>query len=171
MMIRELEWKDMDDLIANYYSYYEELKERPDFGIIFYQSRPNFVSEIEWFSSLYKGVEEGNVIAVVAVEDGKVVGLCDVHRIRPGSEMSHVGLLGIAVKKGYRGNGLGEQMMKKIIDLSRSKFEILKLEVFSVNSVAIKLYRRSGFVEYGTMPNAIKRGNYYFDSIYMYYRL
>jgi L-amino acid N-acyltransferase YncA len=112
-MIREVEWKDMDDLIANYYSYYKELKERPDFGIVFYEAMPNFASEIEWFSSLYKGVEEGNVIAVVAVEDGKVVGLCDVHRTRPGSEMSHVGLLGITLRKGYRGKGLGEQMMKK----------------------------------------------------------
>jgi RimJ/RimL family protein N-acetyltransferase len=170
-MIREVEWKDMDDLIANYYSYYEELKERPDFGIAFYESMPNFASEIEWFSSLYRGVIEGNIIAVVAVVDGKVVGLCDVHRTRPGSEMSHVGLLGITIRKAHRGKGLGEQMMKKVIDLSRGKFEILRLEVFTVNSVAIKLYKKLGFVEYGTLPNAIKRGGNYFDLMQMYRRL
>jgi RimJ/RimL family protein N-acetyltransferase len=170
-MIRELQWKDMDDLVANYYSYYDELKETPDFGIIFYHKKPTFDSEVEWFSSLYKGIKEGNVIAVVAEEDGKVVGLCDAHRIRPGSEMAHSALLGIAIKKGYRGKGLGEAMMQKLIELSKGKFEILKLEVFSVNSVAINLYRRLGFVEYGTMPNAIKRGKTYYESVYMYYKL
>lgn len=171
MKIRELQWNDMDDLVANYYSYYDELKDKPDFGIIFYKSKPNLASEIEWFASLYRGVEEGNVVAVVAEDERKVIGLCDAHRIRPGSEMAHAALLGIAIKKGYRGRGLGEEMMKKLIELSKGKFEFLKLEVFSVNSMAINLYRRLGFVEYGTMPNAIKREDTYYDSVYMYYKL
>lgn len=170
-MMRELQWRDMEESIANYYSYYDELKETPDFGIVFYQERPDYPSEAEWFSSMLKSVKDGNVIAVVAEENGKVVGLCDVHRIRPGTEEEHSAVLGIAIRKEYRGKGIGELMIKKVIELSKGKFEILKLEVFSVNSRAISLYKKLGFVEYGTLPKAIKRGNRYYDSVYMYYSL
>ena len=169
-MIRELQWTDMDDLVENYYSFYDELKEAPDFGIIFYQKKPDYESEVEWFSALYRRVKEGNALAVVAEEDGKIVGLCDAHRLRPGSEISHAAVLGITIKKEYRGRGLGFRMIQKVIELSRGKFEMLKLEVFSVNSVAMNLYRRLGFVEYGMLPGAIKRGNVYFDSVHMYYK-
>ncbi|MCL5408203.1 MAG: GNAT family N-acetyltransferase [Candidatus Thermoplasmatota archaeon] len=170
-MIRELQWTDMDDLVENYYSFYDELKEAPDFGIIFYQKKPDYESEVEWFSALYRRVKEGNALAVVAEEDGKIVGLCDAHRLRPGSEISHAAVLGITIKKEYRGRGLGFRMIQKVIELSRGKFEMLKLEVFSVNSVAMNLYRRLGFVEYGMLPGAIKRGNVYFDSVHMYYKV
>jgi RimJ/RimL family protein N-acetyltransferase len=168
-MIRELRWNDLEDLVANYYSYYDELKDTPDFGISFYRKRPDYSLEVEWFSGLFRETMEGNALAVVAEEDGKVVGLCDVHRVRPGSELDHSAVLGIAIRKGYRGKGLWELMMKKIIELSKGKFEILKLEVFSVNSRAINLYRRLGFVEYGNFPKAVKRGDRYYDLIQMYF--
>ncbi len=170
-MIRELQWNDMDDLVENYYSFYDELKESPDFGIIFHRDKPSYESEIAWFSALFKLIKEDDAVAVVAEVDGKVVGLCDSQRMRPGSEISHIAVLGIAIRKGYRGKGLGEAMIKKMIELSKGKFDILKLEVFSVNTTAMNLYRRIGFVEYGTLPNAIKRGNTYYDSVHMYYQL
>ncbi|MGC8561631.1 MAG: GNAT family N-acetyltransferase [Thermoplasmata archaeon] len=170
-MIRELEWNDLGDLVANYYSYYDELKYTPDFGISFYKKKPDYSSEVEWFSSLYRSVIAGDAIAVVAEEDRKAVGLCDVQRTRPGTELEHSAVLGIAIRKEYRGRGLGELMMNKAIELSKGKFEMLKLEVFSVNSAAINLYRKLGFVEYGTLPRAVKRGESYYDLMQMYYYL
>ncbi|MEM3799862.1 MAG: hypothetical protein QXH56_07220 [Thermoprotei archaeon] len=38
---------------------------------------------------------------------GRVVGLCDVGR-RSGAAESHVGVLGIALRKEYRGQGLDD---------------------------------------------------------------
>ncbi len=170
-MIRELQWRDMDDLVENYYSFYDELKETPDFGIIFHHERPNLGAEVEWFSSLYKDAMEGNAVVAVAEEDGRVVGLCDVRRNRPGTETSHSAVLGIAIKKGYRGRGIGEALMRRVIELSRGRFEIIKLEVFSVNARARHLYEKIGFVEYGTLPNSSKRGDKYYDSVLMYYKV
>ncbi len=167
-MIRELKWNDLDDLVNNYYSYYDELRDTPDFGISFYKKIPDFSSEVEWFTGLYKSVLDGNAVAVVAEEDGRAVGLCEIERIRPGTELEHSGVLGIAVRKGYRGRGIGEAMIKRAIELSKGKFEILKLEVFSVNTGAINLYKRVGFVEYGTFPKAVKRGERYYDVVQMY---
>lgn len=170
-MIRELRWNDLEDVVANYYSYYDELEETQDFGISFFKKKPDYSSEVEWFSDLYRSISEGNAVAVVAEEDGKVVGLCDVHRIRPGTELDHSAVLGIAIRKGYRGRGLGELMMKRVMELSRGKFEVLKLEVLTVNTRAINLYRRLGFIEYGTFPKAVKRGKRYYDLIQMYFIL
>ncbi|MEM0141392.1 MAG: GNAT family N-acetyltransferase [Thermoplasmatales archaeon] len=170
-MIRKLEWRDMNDLVENYYSYYDELTETPDFGLVLYRERPTYASEVEWFSNLFRNVEMGDAIAVVAEENGKAIGLCDANRVRPGTDMDHVAVLGIAIRKEFRNRGIGEKMIRKVVDLARGKFEVLKLEVFSSNSGAIRLYKKIGFVEYGAIPKEIKRGGMYYDVIYMYYSL
>ena len=167
-MIRQLRWNDMDDLIANYYSYYDELSEYPELGLIFRNERPDFESEVKWFSGLYAEVIRGDALAMIAEEDGHAVGICDVHRMRPGSEVSHVGVLGIAIKKGCRDRGIGGSLMSQVLEESRGKFEIIRLGVFSTNQRAIVLYRKLGFKEYGVLPGAIRRGNTYFDEIQMY---
>ncbi len=169
-MIRTLRWEDMNDIVSNYYSFYDELKDDPDFGIIFYPTKPDYESEIAWFAGLYRDMLLGDVVAVVAEEDGRVVGLCDVHRTRPKSELSHVGVLGITIRKEYRDRGIGTAMIEKALELSRDKFEIVRLDVFTVNSRAIALYRKLGFVEYGIFPASVKRGSRYYDQMMMYYK-
>ena len=171
-MIRDVQWKDMQDLVSNYYSYYDEVEnEYPDMGLIFYHTRPEYVSEINWFSTFFRDIQEGNAIGVVAEEDGKVVGLCDVHRKRPDSEVSHIGILGIAIKKGFRDRGLGQQMMEAIIQRCKGKFDMIVLDVFAINHRAISLYKQLGFIEYARLPRGTKRGNKFYDEISMYYEL
>lgn len=170
-MIRPLEWKDMKDLIENYYSYYEEVKESPDFGITFYHTRPSYDAEVDWFSSLYRDVLKEHAVVAVYEEEGKVVGLCEIQTVRPESELSHVGILGIAIKKGFRGKGMEGELIKKCLELAKGKFEIVKLEVFTSNESARRLYRKLGFVEYGILPSAAKRGKRYIDIAQMYYRI
>ncbi|MHB1709647.1 MAG: GNAT family N-acetyltransferase [Thermoplasmataceae archaeon] len=170
-MIRELQWEDMNDLIENYYSYYEEVKENPEFGIIFFNSRPSFESEVGWFTNLYRAVLNGDAIVRVAEEDDHVVGICDVARFRPGTELSHTGNLGIAIKEGYRDRGIGRELMQSVIEASKGKLDVLILSVFTTNERAYALYRKLGFVDYGRRPLAIRRGERYFDEILMYLRL
>ena len=167
-MIRELQWNDMNDLIENYYSYYEEVKRDPEFGIIFFHYKPSFESEVEWFSNLYRDTMKGDAFVRVAVEDGKVVGICDIHRIRPDSEVSHNGVLGIAIREGYRNRGIGKALISDALDAARGKLEIVTLSVFTTNKRANSLYRKLGFIDYGMRPKSIKRGNRYFDELYMY---
>ncbi|MCL4447381.1 MAG: GNAT family N-acetyltransferase [Thermoplasmatales archaeon] len=171
-MIRDVQWNDMQDLVNNYYSYYGEMEnEYPDMGLIFYHSRPEFVSEIDWFSTFFRDIQAGNAIGVVAEEDGKVIGLCDVHRKRPDSDVSHIGILGIAIRKEFRDKGLGRQMMEAIIERCRGKFDMIVLDVFSNNQQAISLYKKLGFIEYAHLPRGTKRGNKFYDEISMYYDL
>ncbi|MHB1440292.1 MAG: GNAT family N-acetyltransferase [Cuniculiplasma sp.] len=170
-MIRELRWEDMNDLIGNYYSYYEEVEENPEFGIILFNSRPSFESEVGWFTNLYRAVLSGDAFVRVAEEDGHVVGICDVRRLRPGTELSHTGDLGIVIKEEYRDKGIGRGLMQSVIEASKGKLEVLILSVFTNNERAYTLYRKLGFVEYGRRPLAIKRGERYFDETLMYLRL
>lgn len=171
-MIRELKWIDMDDIIRNYYSYYDEMEsENPDLGLVFYFSRPDFPSEIGWFTSLFRDVLKGDAKCLVSEEDGQVVGLCDVHSKRPGSEVAHVGVLGLAVIREYRSMGIGKSLLKEMIEACRGTFEVITLDVLSNNTRAYDLYRSAGFVEVGKRPRALKRKGKYYSEINMYLEL
>ncbi|MEM3852568.1 MAG: GNAT family N-acetyltransferase [Methanomassiliicoccales archaeon] len=169
MPVRRLMWSDMDDLIRNYYSYYDELALYPDLGLILFKQRPNYASEIDWFTALYKDAMNNEGVAMVAEEDGRAVGLCDIQMERKNSEISHVGVLGIAILKDYRGKGLGRALMTSALEEGKKLFDIIRLGVFVDNHAAISLYRKLGFVEYGRLPAALKRNGKYRDEILMYY--
>ncbi len=172
VIIRDLRWDDMDDLIENYYSYYDEVsKDNFEIGLTLYHEKPDYISEINWFTELYINVNKGNAVAVVAEDGGRVVGLCDIQVKRPYSDVSHIGTLGIAIRKEYRNRGIGHQMIRTALDKCKGKFEIIVLEVFDNNKNAIALYRKIGFIEYGRMPRGVKRNSKYFDIILMYYIL
>ncbi|MEM3655356.1 MAG: GNAT family N-acetyltransferase [Thermoprotei archaeon] len=100
-------------------------------------------SETLWFTDLYNSVVSGNAVAAVAVSGGRVVGLCDVGR-RSGAAESHVGVLGIALRKEYRGQGLGRRLITYCLEKCVGVFEIVTLEVFSNNVRAVKLYTPLG---------------------------
>ncbi len=170
-MIRELKWADKDQLVSNYYSYYEEVKENTDLGLIFFRETPSEESELKWFCGLYDELLRGDAVAVVAEVDGTVAGICDIHRLRPGSEVDHIGNLGIAIARDYRSRGLGRGLMNEAIRLSRGKFKKIILSVFSTNTNAISLYSKIGFIEYGRIPGGVNRNGRMIDEIMMYYDL
>ncbi len=142
----------------------------PDIGLVLYDKRPDYASEIEWFHNLYSQIFRKNAIAVVAEEDGRVVGMCDIHRLRPNSEVSHIGNLGIAIGKEYRGRAIGTKLMLKALEDSKNMFEMIQLQVFAINKAAISLYRKIGFAEYGRCPGKVKRNGGYYGVTMMYYR-
>jgi ribosomal protein S18 acetylase RimI-like enzyme len=85
--------------------------------------------------------------------------------------MDHRGYTGIAVRKEFRGHGVGTILMKETLDTCRGKFDIVHLGVFSVNKGAIRLYERLGFRRYGSFPGAVKSGDRHLDTEQMYLRL
>jgi len=83
----------------------------------------------------------------------------------------HVGNFGIIIKKGYRGVGLGNYLMGKVIELAkkelRPKPKILKLDVFSINKPAIKLYKKYNFKKVAVIPNQGEYKGKLYDNIVM----
>lgn len=95
--------------------------------------------------------------------DGRLVGNASFTPVGPHLKVLHRAAFGIVIVKEYWGCGLGEVLTKEILLAAKSAgYEQLELEVVADNARAIKLYKKCGFVRYGTRPNAFlyKDGGY-----------
>ncbi|PIR71544.1 MAG: hypothetical protein CO145_01015 [Candidatus Nealsonbacteria bacterium CG_4_9_14_3_um_filter_37_13] len=84
---------------------------------------------------------------------------------------SHIGDLGITIKKGYREIGLGTYLMKEIIKLAKKelkpKLKIIRLSVFPTNKPALALYKKFGFKKVARIPRQIQYKEKLIDEIIM----
>ena len=104
---------------------------------------------------------------IVALNDSKIIGWCDI-RPRELEGFTHVGRLGMGVKKAYRRLGIGELLLDECLRDARSGgIEKVELEVFSDNIPAVQLYRKHGFLEEGRKIKARKLDGNYQDIILM----
>ncbi|HUB92832.1 MAG TPA: GNAT family N-acetyltransferase [Candidatus Saccharimonadales bacterium] len=166
VLIRDLQWGDFRQVVENFYSYYDELKENPNLGILVGGKKPKITEEVDWFSELYKRILKEDAVASVAEIDGMVVGLCNINRAILKEDAKHRGILGIAIIKGHRGKGVGLKLMASCMKKARGKFEIVTLSTFADNKTAIKLYEKCGFRRYGAGKNFIKRNGRYTDEYF-----
>lgn len=165
-VLRELRWEDFPARLESYLSLYDEVKENPDLGMTLMAERPTREEEVGWFADLYRRALRREDIVVVGETDGRAVGLVTVAAPRFGgrrSENSHVGVLGVLVDRAYRGQGLGEALLVRALELARGRFEIVRLTVFSVNTRAKRLYERLGFRTTGRLDREVKRNGRYLD--------
>ncbi len=80
------------------------------------------------------------------------------------ARMRHRRNLAITVLKDYWGRGIGSGLMERMIGFARqSGAELVSLEVRSDNERAKSLYRKFGFVSFGTFPKFFKIDGEYFD--------
>ena len=163
VLVRDLRPSDFSDIVDNYYRFYDEIKEDQSFGISLLGKKPSLSDELAWFSGVYKKMSDGDAIALVAEIDSHAVGLCEVGRMQPGSDLSHRGGLGISVSKDHRGKGVGTALMRETLQRCKGRFEIIELTVLTTNQAAKKLYTKFGFKAFGMLPRSVKRGDKYFD--------
>jgi RimJ/RimL family protein N-acetyltransferase len=168
--VRALRWSDFDDLRETYYLLYAERDAGYPIGIGLFGDRPSLADEARWFHSLFGRVLDGSTIASIAEANGHAVGGCYIGRVGPteDSEAAHVGELGILVHRDWRGRGVGSALLKDALGRCRGKFEIVRLAVFVNNPRARALYERFGFVPYGRLPKALRRGGEFVDEDLMY---
>lgn len=122
--------------------------------------------EAEWLGKRLASIEKGELVDIVAEVDGKMVANAEVGRRR--GNMNHVGDLGIGVRAGYRGIGLGTELMKTLVDESRKMgLKMLVLDVFDTNKIAKGLYGKIGFRENGRIPKGVFKKGEYLDLIRM----
>jgi len=160
VVLRKPRWEDLDDLLDFINSLVEE-------GADITRETPvTREEEAEWLGRYLASIEKGETIGVVAEVDGMVVANSEVTR-RRGSQ-SHVGGLGIAVKKGYRRVGIGKELMKALMEESRKAgLKVLVLDVFDSNKVAKSLYAKMGFKDAGRIPKGVFKKGRYIDLLRM----
>ena len=160
VVLRKPRWEDLDDLLDFINSLVEE---RAD---IMRETPVTREEEADWLGKRLASIEKGEIIGVVAEVDGKVVANSEVGRRR--GFQSHVGGLGIATKKGYRGIGIGKELMKTLVEESRKAgLKVLVLEVFDSNTVAKSLYAKMGFKDAGRIPKGVFKKGKYIDLLRM----
>jgi L-amino acid N-acyltransferase YncA len=93
-------------------------------------------------------IREG-VPQFVAVDEGTVVGWCDI-RPHPHEGMRHFGVLGMGVVASHRGQGIGNALLGATIEAAESAgMTRIEAEVFASNERSMGLYGKHGFVEEG----------------------
>jgi len=93
--------------------------------------------------------------AHVALIGEAVVGWCDVLPIERPTRM-HNGVLGLGVRAGYRGKGIGKALLGETLRRARAAgLTRIELTVRESNQEALALYRDVGFVVEGTQRKAI----------------
>ena len=103
----------------------------------------------------------------VAVNDGRVVGWCDICRMdRP--VYRHAGVLGMGILKEFRGRGLGRRLILAALERAREVgIERVELTVYVSNKRAIRLYTSVGFVREGVKRKGRKLDGVYEDVLMM----
>lgn len=108
---------------------------------------------------------------LTALWDGVPCGIANLY-LQPYKKLAHQCLFAIIVDETYRGKGVGTRLLEALIALGKEKFklEMIHLEVYEGNP-AIRLYRRMGFVQYGSQRHFIKDEGRYLAKILMQKKL
>jgi ribosomal protein S18 acetylase RimI-like enzyme len=116
--------------------------------LVFLEAPP--AAEVRRFvlGNLRKGVSQ-----FVAVEDGQVVGWCDVVP-KTRAAVRHSGILGMGIAAPHRSRGIGKALLQATIEAAAARgISRIELLVRADNEPAIALYQRFGFELEGRLRN------------------
>ncbi|MDR1694453.1 MAG: GNAT family N-acetyltransferase [Lactobacillaceae bacterium] len=106
----------------------------------------------EEFNYLKWILEEDGSYGIVATKDNKVVGFAIFGLLLKPSNFASPEVTYISemvVKDGFRSRGIGEKMLKRIIEFSKTRgIDKIELEITNANERGIGFYRRTGFYDY-----------------------
>lgn len=109
----------------------------------------------------------GGVQMLALNSKNDVVGWCDIVRDQR-EGYTHRGTMGMGLLPDYRGQGLGEKLLRATIDAAvKMGMERIELEVYPSNERAIRLYEKLGFRIEGTKRKARKIDGKYEDDHFM----
>jgi ribosomal protein S18 acetylase RimI-like enzyme len=128
-------------------------------------------SETWWADRI--AAADGLRVAFCAEEGAQMLGTVALE-YTAGSKSRHAaGLIGMYVREHARGRSVGRALLDAALAHAarRPGVELLKLTVTEGNEPALSLYRRAGFVAWGTQPMAILTPSGYKGKVHMVCRL
>lgn len=117
-------------------------------------------------SFVLNGLRNG-MTQFVAVDDGRVVGWCDVNP-KTHAALRHSGVLGMGVAASHRGQGVGSALLLATLEAATAR-GIMRVElvVRADNAAAIRLYERNGFELEGRLRNYLVVDGQAYDALQM----
>ena len=118
---------------------------------------------------LQEKADSADGIEIIAVLDGKPVGMAGIEPVGKKYKVKHRADFGISILKDYWGLGLGRALAAACILCAREAgYAQLELNAVAENENALNLYRSLGFVEYGRNPKGFNsRISGYQELVYM----
>lgn len=108
-----------------------------------------------------------NSIVLIALENDRIIARAELDGYYP-ARIRHRAKFSISVKKEYWNQGIGTEMLKRIVEQAKSmKIEIIELEVISDNARGIHLYRKMGFVDIGIYKKYFYVNGMFKDAVVM----
>ncbi len=148
--------------------YINKLSEEQTF-VSFQGEQISLEAEEDFLRSNLKRIKEKNDVLLLAFLNKSLIGISGINmKVRA---EKHIGVLGISIAKEHRGEGIGKALMQTVLSEAEKNIadlKIITLSAFIDNDVAIRMYERFGFVEYGVLPNGVFRKGKYSDHVYMY---
>jgi ribosomal protein S18 acetylase RimI-like enzyme len=163
----QLRYPTADDLSALWQ--YINLLSKEQTYLIFQGEEVSYDDEAAWLKSKLDHIASKQAVMLLAFHGNELIAASEVDLLR--GIKRHTGSLGISVAQKYRGQGVGEVLIRHVISTSYeelSGLEIITLEVFGNNPIAINLYRKVGFTEFGRIPGGIIHRGSQVDAVYMY---
>lgn len=109
-------------------------------------------------------------LLLVALAGGRIVGNINF-RQHARSRQRHAGVFGIGVLPAWQGCGIGEALVRSLLQWAREnpRIECVQLVVLADNPRAIRLYYKCGFAVDGVKPRAVKYADgHYTDEVSMH---
>lgn len=125
--------------------------------------------ETEYLKKMLEKIEKRKAIQLLVFLEDKLIGISGIEMEDKTS--AHEGVLGISIAKESRGEGIGKRLMECMIDEAIKNLpqaRIITLGVFGNNPLAMEMYKKFGFREFGRLPEGILYKGQYIDHIYMY---
>lgn len=139
------------------------------FLVLFQGNEIPLNEEQKWLEGMLGKIDQGKAIQLFVFVNKQLAGVSDI--VMKDKAEKHVGIFGITIAKSFRNEGIGSLLMERIIEEAKQylkELKILTLMCFSDNEIAIKLYKKMGFVEYGKLPKGLIRKGQFTDHIYMF---
>lgn len=127
---------------------------------------PKTIEQIEEF--IENASKKDNALFIIAEINGKIIGNLNFSAgLSP--RITHVGEFGVSVLKKYWGNGIGEELIKYLIEWSKKSGIIRKinLRVRTDNTPGINLYKKLGFSQEGILTRDFFINDKFYDSMSM----
>ena len=160
VILRTPKWDDIDDALDFINSLVAED------AMILANKPKTREDEINWISNSMKKLEKSEFIMIFAEVDGHMFGAVEVNPLT--GKMSHVGVLGISVKKEYRDIGIGLDLLKEAEKHAiHMRLKTMQLEVFEKNERAIHVYEKMGYEVTGKIPKGVLHAGEYQDVLLM----
>ena len=102
---------------------------------------------------LQKKTDSADEIEIIAEVGGKIAGMAGIEKVGSKFKLKHRAELGISIAREYWRLGIGRALVNACVKCAKDAgYKQLELDVVADNAVALSLYKRAGFVEYGRNP-------------------